>query len=411
MRLAFWKKKKAGGAPRSTRSREASYTPNLSANIAYVYTRQQAMQISTVYSCMTAIADSISRAPLLYKRLNEGRGYFVDNKAAPLYWLLRRMPNSRQTASTMMHDLVIQLLSCGNAYIVPVYGESGYADALVLVAEPTAVAYDVRANLYTIADAVHPEINIGRAYGGEEVLHFKINEQPSTGKGVGVLEYARRTLETAATAGAENLKRFANGGRVKAIFHQEDDGRVGFSSGVYDNNEMKQAGDGIEEQIQSGKDIITVPGAGKLDPLAMTSADMQFLESLKFSVAEICRFFRVPRSIVMDDTNSNYKSSEQATAQFYQFALAPIMRVIADEFNAKLIPDAVKDRYQFMFDVAALYAADPQTQAEYQAKMLGNGFTINEIRKMNNLPLLDGGDIAIVSANYKGLEDFKNEEV
>ena len=402
MAFRWWWKKQPLPAVRKRETVSVTYPT--AGNVQLVRTPFAAMQIATAYSCITAIADSLARTPLLYQRWNDSKQCYVDNHAAPLYWLLKHKPSERMTPATMFHTIAVQLLTQGNAYIVPVRDDSGNPAELVLVSNPDGVFVDVYNNRYHITDPVHSSSN--GTYDAVQILHFQLNPDPTTGKGRSVIEYARKTLEVAATANSENAKRFANGGRVKAIYHQEDDGRGGFTSGVYDNTEMKSSGDDIEEQIQSGKDIITVPGAGKLDPLAMTSADMQFLESMKFSVAEICRFFRVPRSIVMDDTNSNYKSSEQATAQFYQFALAPMMRMIADEFNAKLVYDSVREYYRFTFDTAALYSADPLTQAEYQAKMLGNGYTVNELRAMNNLAAVKGGDAPILSANVKTITEI-----
>lgn len=50
---------------------------------------------------------------------------------------------------------------------------------------------------------------------------------------------------------------------------------------------------------------------------------MQFLESRKFTVRELCRFFGVHPSFVFDDTSNNYKSAEMANVAFLSNTLNP----------------------------------------------------------------------------------------
>ena len=43
----------------------------------------------------------------------------------------------------------------------------------------------------------------------------------------------------------------------------------------------------IQDTLNRGGDILAVYGDGKLTPISMSSADMQFLESRKFNIREI----------------------------------------------------------------------------------------------------------------------------
>lgn len=133
---------------------------------------------------------------------------------------------------------------------------------------------------------------------------------------------------------------------------------------------------------------------------------MQFLESRKFTVREICRFFGVHPSFVFDDTSNNYKSAEQANVAFLSHTLNPLLRSIEVELQRKLIPPQAAHKYKIQFDRRGLYACDLGSRAKYQASRLANGTaSVNELRREENLPPVEGGDKIFVSANLKSIEE------
>ena len=62
------------------------------------------------------------------------------------------------------------------------------------------------------------------------------------------------------------------------------------------------------------------------------------------------------------------------------------------------------------FDRERLYSTDLLTEASYNEKMLQTGmYTVNELRQKKGLPPVANGDVALVSANLKGLKEIINE--
>jgi HK97 family phage portal protein len=135
---------------------------------------------------------------------------------------------------------------------------------------------------------------------------------------------------------------------------------------------------------------------------------MQFLESRKFTVREICRFFGVQPSFVFDDTSNNYKSAEMANITFLSMTLDPILKRIEAEFNRKLISRSQYTKRAFKFDRRGIYSLDLQSLAEYQKKTIESGiYTINDWRRLENLPEVPGGDVVHVSTNLAPLGSDK----
>ena len=134
---------------------------------------------------------------------------------------------------------------------------------------------------------------------------------------------------------------------------------------------------------------------------------MQFLESRKFTVRDICRFFGVHPSFVFDDTSNNYKSAEMANVAFLSNTLNPLLRNIENEMLRKLIAPTLCCKRKFEFDRRGLYASDLDSKVKYQAATIAAGiYTVNDWRKMENRPPIEGGDKVLVSAN---LRDIANE--
>ena len=145
-----------------------------------------------------------------------------------------------------------------------------------------------------------------------------------------------------------------------------------------------------------------------MSPLSMTSADMQFLESRKFTIREIARFFNVPPSKLMDDSNSNYKSVEVSNIAFYSEALQPIVEEIEREFTAKLLNVATYQDYKYSFNLRSLYALDLESKAKWDSSRLQNGMvSVNDLRRENDIEPTEKGDEVYLSVNFAPLGSAK----
>lgn len=143
--------------------------------------------------------------------------------------------------------------------------------------------------------------------------------------------------------------------------------------------------------------------------MSLSSVDMQFLESRKFEVREICRFFRVHPSLVFDDTSNNYKSAEMANSAFLSDTLNPILRKIENEFLRKLVAPSLSMKRKFMFNREDLLICDLESKADYQTKTIAAGvMTVNEWRRKENKEPVAGGDKVYLSANLKSIDELNN---
>lgn len=361
------------------------------------------LTLSAVYRCVRLLSESVANLPLRYMRMN-GDGVFIDDRDSSLHYLLQVQPNEHFSSFDFWAQAVEQMLLQGNAYIVPVFNPATMDYDRLVLCSPGTVCHDTLNDVYTVNDIKN---HLSGTYAEADIIHLK-NMSVDGHDGVSTLTFAALTTRIAATAEGETLNRFANGGNVRGIVSNAKDTVRGI--GEYQDKELEGTALDMDQRFQTGQRIVSVPGQVNFSPLSLSSTDMQFLESRKFTVREICRFFGVHPSFVFDDTSNNYKSAEMANVAFLSNTLNPLLRKIECELHRKLIAPDLCCKRRFEFDRRNLYAADLQSRVQYQAQTIAAGiYTVNDWRRAENMPPVDGGDTPLVSANLKTLSELRGD--
>lgn len=352
-----------------------------------------AMAVATVYRCVKLLGDSVASLRLQYMRRKNGR--YTEYTQSNLHYLLTVQPQPEMSAVAFWSMAVQMMLVLGNAYIYPrrIMGE---ITDLVLCS-PHTVSHDAINGKYHITDSYN---GVYGTFDEEDIIHLYLHTSDGR-RGESVLSYAARTMQIAASGERETGYRFQNGGNVHGIV-SNDNTVTGF--GNVQDDQLDNAAESMDVRFQSGERIVSVPGNVEFKQISLSSTDMQFLETRKFTVREICRFFGVHPSFVFDDTSNNYKSAEMSNVAFLSNTLNPILRRIESELERKLISRANCCQEKFVFDRRGIYAMDLQALAAYQKKTIESGiYTINDWRRIENQPEVEGGDTVYVSANIKPL--------
>jgi HK97 family phage portal protein len=154
--------------------------------------------------------------------------------------------------------------------------------------------------------------------------------------------------------------------------------------------------------INTGKPLFLDAGS-KFTPFQMSAEDLQTLESRRYQIADICRFFGVPPHLVGEAANTSAWGSgiEQLTIGFLIFTLEMELQRVEAELRLKLF--AGSGHYP-RFDRDALRALDVKTAAEANSTKINSGqLTPNEVRKANHMPALPGGDELLVNGTLRPL--------
>ena len=369
----------------------------------YVRSADAAMHLSTVYSCVQYISNAVANMRCVYQK-KDSQGVYKEDYNNNLHYLLTVQPNDDYNAHDFWQRVVTLILLRGNAYIYPKWDlRTGQIDSLILL-EDGAVSYDRYSRIYNVTDV---ENGIHGIMQEDEIIHLK-NVVTDGKLGIGVIDYAMETMNVVATANREVLNRFANGGNVRGIIGNDTSLK---GIGQYPKDQLSALAADVDTQFMSGKHIVSIPGDSKFTPISLSSTDMQFLETFKFTTKEICQFFGIPTVLITGESSSTYKSLTEARLAFMGQTLDPMLKKIENELKRKLIARKMCGKYRFMFDRSAIYDTDLLTRADYQLKTIQSGlYTINEWRQAENRPTVEGGDTPLVSANLKGLSQLLAED-
>ena len=378
-------------------------------NVVEVGNEYQATKIATVFRCVEILSAGVAGLPFKKKRLNRAEGYFVDVDGATdrTNYLIGVRPNPHSTAYELIKNAVVQMHLQGNAYIVPRYDLTGKLAELILCS-PRTVSHDPVTDVYTVNDLFNGIY--GETFLPDEIIHLRNMSLDGGRTGISTVQYAAAALGIQATADKQTKQLFAKGGRIKGIVGNDTNVR-GF--GEYQDEQLDATAADMQAKLNSGNDIISLPGEVQFTPISMTAVDMQLLEHKKFGVQEICRFFGVHPDKVFAQQSNNYKASDMAQVTFITDTLNPILRKFETEFRAKLISSQVADDFKFVFDLSPLFTTDLTTEAEYMTKTINAGvMTVNEWRKRKDLKPVAGGDVTFISCNVApiGSKKIQGEE-
>lgn len=151
--------------------------------------------------------------------------------------------------------------------------------------------------------------------------------------------------------------------------------------------------------LEAGMDIVS--------SLRINPKDAQLLESRYFGIEEICRTFGVPPQLIYhtDKASSWASSLEGMNSGFLMYSLRSVLVRIEQAIVKKLINVSERDLYKPRFAVEGLLRADSQGRANFYNSALQNGWmTRNEVRALEDLPPLDGGDVLTVQLNLTPLD-------
>ncbi|HSH86880.1 MAG TPA: phage portal protein [Methylophilus sp.] len=149
----------------------------------------------------------------------------------------------------------------------------------------------------------------------------------------------------------------------------------------------------------TGRPMVLTEGL-KMREMNMKAVDAQLLETLKYSVIDIARAFRIPPILIgAQETTTSWGSGVIEIKQgFVTFRLEPKATQYEQEFNRKLIY-AGDEFLEYQFAGFLRGNTKEENEALRQAIGGSNGpgwMTINEVRKTKNLAPIEGGDVLYI---------------
>jgi len=228
----------------------------------------------------------------------------------------------------------------------------------------------------------------------DQVLHVP---GPSTDGlvGMSLLTYAAATIRLGSTYDRFGLKFYENGATPTGIFEID-----GFLKDEAYNRLKKDIDTRYTGLLNAGRPMLLEDGL-KYKTLTINPIDAELLNSRKFQVEDICRFFRVQPHLVQHLEKSTNNNIEQQSLEFVMYTMLPHFKRVEDNINSQLLtPRQRAEGYYFEYNMASLLRGDQKSMSEAFAKGIQWGwFSVNDVRRMLNLNSIPNGDTHLQPLN------------
>jgi HK97 family phage portal protein len=355
-------------------------------------TDKTAMQLSTVWSCVRLISETISTLPLIvYQRSGESR---VIARQHPLYSLLHDSPNADMTSVEWLEAIIAQLVLRGNSFCLKSYDALGRNLVALDPLNPDLMT--VRRDPDGVVTFVYADPRGQKIYTEDEIWHVK-GFGTNGLEGLSPLAHARRCFGSAMAADQASSRMFAGGMRPTAVLSLPT-----FMNKQQRTDMKEKVMDGLFGSADNGGRMMLLEGGTTYVPLSISPVDAQMLETRTFNIEEMCRWFQVPPAMIGHGTAvSNWGTGrEQIMLGFLTFALRPYLTRIEQGIKKSLLSPADRTKYFAEFSLEGLLRADSAARAAFYASAAQNGWmTRNEIRALENWPPVEGGNELTVQSN------------
>jgi HK97 family phage portal protein len=335
-----------------------------------------APKVSAVYACVNLIGSTIASLPWqLFRETEQGLLF----QPGLINDLVSKRPNEAYNSYDFRKAMLTQLLLRGNAYVLPVRSGNNLAGLELIDTELVTVDTTSGELIYQL----HLRNGINLRLNPNQLIHLKYWSFDGI-NGVSPIVYAKEIIGSSMAATAHMGGFYGNGGMPKGILQ--------IQGTIRDADRVKQIGRQFDElnKEYKGRTAVLTEGA-EYKPVAANFQESQLIESLRFSVEEICRLYSVPPHKIGHMEGAGYANSIEAqNSQFITDCIRPLVEVIEMEFTNKLL----SGNRIFQLDLKALMRGDITTEVQRNVSYWNIGvMSANEIRRIEGLPPIEGGNV------------------
>jgi HK97 family phage portal protein len=332
-----------------------------------------AYEIVAFFAAVSLISDTISTLPVdAFKRIDGERSPY---RPKPL-WI--EQPDVDTTRQAHYGAVVSSLLVYGNSYTRVFRDKRG--DVVNLVAlDPTKMEIRRSAigkKIFIYADEPKPLTS-------DEVIHIIDLAVPGSLTGLSRVDKLKDALGVATALQSYAARFFSNGSSTNGIIEYP---------GELTAEEARDLRDGFDSRhrgLRKAHKTGVLSGGAKYVTTSVPNDQAQFLDSRRFAVEEVARAFNIPLHMLGIPDTASYASVEQNNLQFISHTLRPILEKLEWAYS-RILPNGAFIKFNF----SALLRGD--LASRYQAYSIATqaGFkSINEIKKLEDEPLVEGGDV------------------
>lgn len=378
---------------------------NLPVPPAWKATDQLNAYESWVYTCINAIAQEVASTQfrLFKKKYVRGKQEIVEVTEHEALSLLYEV-NPYSNYYMHIYETTVYLMLLGEAYWAKL--RSGEKPISLWTLRPDYITIIPSAQRlidhYTYRVGYGKEIDIAF----EDMVPFRFPNPNSPYRGKSPVQSAARAIDTDTFSANWNRNFFFNSALPNMVLTTDQ------QLTEVQVNRLLAAWQAKFQGVGNAHKVAFLTGGFKPEQIGQKMNDMEFIEQRRAMRDEIMAIFKVPKTILGLTDDVNRANAEATKAAFIEGTITPILHMITSHLNEFYLSDWGNEELFFDFD-------DPSPEdhtmklALYKNALGGDGnipwMTINEVRDLENLEPVDGGDVIYLPFGVKEIGDTTEE--
>jgi HK97 family phage portal protein len=339
-------------------------------------------KVNAIFSAVSLIADTIASLPVdAYIRIDGERRAFRPKPA----WVSR--PDIDLVGKEPFYNsVIISLLLDGNAFIRIFRNSQGRPINLVVLnpAEVEVTRNGIGRVMYRVQSS-------DTLLDPEEVLHLIDTLKPGHVRGTSRVEALKDNFGLAIALESYAARFFGQG--VSTAGHIEFPGNL-------TPEQARDLSDGFSARhggFRKSHKIGVLSGGAKFVSTNIENDKAQFIDSRRMAVEDVARAFKVPPNLLGVQGSFTYSSVEQNNIAFVTHTLRPLIGIIESGLSTLLTSEPGGENAFIKFSIDGLLRGDANSRFSAYSNGLQSGWlTINDVRRLEDLPPVQGGEITRV---------------
>jgi HK97 family phage portal protein len=335
-------------------------------------------RVNAIFSAVSLISDTISTLPVdSYIRRDGARFAFRPRPA----WV--QQPDVDTTKEAFYGSLIVSMLLDGNGFVrVFRDGAGRVVNMTVLNPAKVEIRKDKVGGVTYIYDGENKPLN------KNELLHIPDVVRPGETRGISRVTALKDNFGLALALESYAARFFGQGASTQGIIE---------FPGNLTPEQAKQLVDGFDARhkgFRKSHKTGVLSGGAKYVNTSVENDKAQFIDSRRMAVEDVARAFNIPPHLLGLPGTNTYSSVEQNNIAFVTHTLRPIVQKLESAFTPLMANEPGGTTAFIKFTLDGLLRGDANSRfTAYSTGLQAGYLTINDIRRLEDLPPVDGGEI------------------
>jgi HK97 family phage portal protein len=335
-------------------------------------------RVNAIFSAVSLISDTISTLPVdSFIRRDGARFAF---RPRPV-WV--QQPDIDTTKEAFYGSLIVSMLLDGNGF-VRVFRDGSGRVVNMTVLNPTKV--EIRKDKVGGVTFIYEGEN--KPLNKNEILHIPDVVRPGETRGISRVTALKDNFGLALALESYAARFFGQGASTNGIIE---------FPGNLTPEQAKQLVEGFDARhkgFRKSHKTGVLSGGAKFVQTTVANDQAQFIDSRRMAVEDVARAFNIPPHLLGLPGTNTYSSVEQNNIAFVTHTLRPIVQKLESAFTTLMVNEPGGSTAFIKFTLDGLLRGDANSRfSAYSVGLQAGYLTINDIRRLEDLPPVDGGEI------------------